>query len=62
MLIAKGANVNAADRYKKTPLHLLMTFDSSRHVPDNWTVDDGMSEFNFICAIRFLNRISSMRL
>lgn len=49
MLIERGADVNAADRYKETPLHLLINKDSPYflNARDDWTEDDILSKFNF---------------
>lgn len=49
MLIKRGADVNAADRYKETPLHLLINKDSPYflNARDDWTEDDILSKFSF---------------
>lgn len=51
MLIEKGANVNAVDRWNMTPLHYIVLFDSEERGHENWTDDDYLSKFQFrLCS------------
>lgn len=47
MLIEKGANVNAVDYCKITPLHNLVALDTLSHGHEDWTEDDYLSNFQF---------------
>lgn len=53
-LIEQGSNVNAAEnRDGMTPLHYIASFNSSNHNHKDWTEDDRLSNFDFICVCFF---------
>lgn len=51
MLIEEGANVNVVDERNRTPLHYIALRDSIHYGHQNWTEDDILSNFHFICAL-----------
>lgn len=46
MLIVRGANVNAVDKDKMTPLHWVALMDDDFGGHEDWTEDDSLSKFN----------------
>lgn len=46
MLIIRGANVNAVDKDKMTPLHWVALMDDDFGGHEVWTEDDSLSKFN----------------
>lgn len=47
MLIKKGADVNAVDSEKMTPLHYVAAMDNDFGGHEDWTEDDSISNFDF---------------
>lgn len=48
MLIERGANVNAVDAEKNTPLHYIAAMDNDFGGHEDWTEDDSLSNSNFL--------------
>lgn len=47
MLIDNGSDINAGDIDNMTPLHYIVSYDSSKRGHSSWTEDDYLSKFTF---------------
>lgn len=56
LLIENGANANAVDHWKMTPLHYIAIMDFTNGANDDWTEGDSLS--NLECVNVFQNIVS----